>query len=378
MNEKLYKKNNNVKNKSKTNKNIINISNKIIQTNINKFKKSNNTITGNEINLNKNDSNSKCNTSRINVALAKKKIRKRNINRLIFNTKLNKILGGSFLNNVNEKPIQTTVFPSDRHNNKSSHSKIKLNSMTKDSNNSKNNPKRKINTESSVEVYRKKSPFQIRDLSDSPQYKILNEKTRKNKIPWKIKRKGIDNKLESINIFDEAIKNFEKNKNNFFKNKNYSKKINMNEQKIKINKNKSLNKKYKNILNHKLNKKFELNSINKNYNNSYIISENPLTSPNKINNLTSNHQKFFININDYIANPHKDKKTTKNIKFRNINITNKTNKKLFTKYNNESYLTLNNTTNKKYIKINEFPREQFFANPVESRNINIFINEYKF
>ncbi|MBQ2227919.1 MAG: hypothetical protein II427_02210, partial [Firmicutes bacterium] len=45
--------------------------------------------------------------------------------------------------------------------------------------------------------------------------KILNEKTRKNKIPWKIKRKGIDNKLESINIFDEAIKNFEKNKNNF-------------------------------------------------------------------------------------------------------------------------------------------------------------------
>ena len=161
----------------------INISNKIIQTNINKFKKSNNTITGNEINLNKNDSNSKCNTSRINVALAKKKIRKRNINRLIFNTKLNKILGVSFLNNVNEKPIQTTVFPSDRHNNKSSHSKIKLNSMTKVSNNSKNNPKRKINTESSVEVYRKKSPFQIRDLSDSPQYKILNEKTRKNKIP---------------------------------------------------------------------------------------------------------------------------------------------------------------------------------------------------
>ena len=378
VNEKLYKKNNNIKNKSKTNKNIINISNKIIQTNINKFKKSNNTITGNEINLNKNDSNSKCNTSRINVALAKKKIRKRNINRLIFNTKLNKILGGSFLNNVNEKPIQTTVFPSDRHNNKSSHSKIKLNSMTKVSNNSKNNPKRKINTESSVEVYRKKSPFQIRDLSDSPQYKILNEKTRKNKIPWKIKRKGIDNKLESINIFDEAIKNFEKNKNNFFKNKNYFKKINMNEQKIKINKNKSLNKKYKNILNHKLNKKFELNSINKNYNNSYIISENTLTNANKINNLTSNHQKFFLNINDYIANPHKDKKTTKNIKFRNINITNKTNKKLFTKYNNESYLTLNNTTNKKYIKINEFPRKQFFANPVESRNINIFINEYKF
>ena len=70
--------------------------------------------------------------------------------------------------------------------------------MTKVSNNSKNNPKRKINTESSVEVYRKKSPFQIRDLSDSPQYKILNEKTRKNKIPWKIKRKG--SKLTQLKV----------------------------------------------------------------------------------------------------------------------------------------------------------------------------------
>ena len=87
---------------------------------------------------------------------------------------------------------------------------------------------------------------------------------------------------------------------------------------------------------------------------------------------------FFININDYIANPHKDKKTTKNIKFRNINITNKTNKKLFTKYNNESYLTLNNTTNKNdvfpKISVNKAPEN----NSNNNSNSNIFINEYKF
>ena len=384
-NGKIYKKNNNIRNKSKANKNIINLSKKIIQTNINKIKKNNKTIIGSEINVNKlnnNNSNAKCNTSRITVDLAKKKLRKRNLNRLILNTKLNSIIGGSFLNNVNEKPIHTTIFPSDKNNNnnnnKNSHSKIRFSPMTKISDNSKINPKRKINAESSVEVYRKKSPFQIRDLSDSPKYKFLNEKTRKNRIPWKLKRKGIDDKLESSNIFDRYIKKYEKNKNNIFKNKNYLKKININEHKIKINRNKSLNKKDKNLINPKLARKMELNSICKNYNNSYIIPESALTNANKINNLSSNHQKYFININDTIVNSHKNKKPTKNIKFRNINITSKTNKKLYTKYNNESYLTLNNTNIKKNNKINELPPKHIFANPVESRNINIFINEYKF
>ena len=66
----------------------------------------------------------------------------------------------------------------------------------------------------------------------------LNENTRKNRIPRKIKRQGIDNKLELIYINDEYIKKIKIGKSNPFKNTNYLKYINLNVHQIKFNKNK--------------------------------------------------------------------------------------------------------------------------------------------
>ena len=74
--------------------------------------------------------------------------------------------------------------------------------------------------ESSVIVYRKKSPFKIRDLSDSPKQKYLNEKTRNNRIPWKIKKKGLDEKLDGFSIYNRYMNQFQSKNNNPFKKRN--------------------------------------------------------------------------------------------------------------------------------------------------------------
>ena len=330
--------------------------------------------------LNTIDANERCNTSRINVKLRNTKSRQRNLNRITFNNKLNNISGSSLLNNINEKQIKTTIFISDKNNNNNNNnnninslSKLGIDTMSKENNNLYINKKRNLKEESSVVVYRKKSPLQIRDLSDSPRQKFLKEKTRKNRIPWKTKKKGIDDELDPINIFDRYIKKFKLNKSNPFNAKNYLKQKDINNQRIKINKNKLFNKKGKNIINQNLYKKNVLNTntFSKNYNNSYIISEKSLNHTNKINNINSTHKKYFININDKIMNSYKDKKIEKNIKFLDLNLPQKTNGKIYTKYNNQSYLTLNNYNNNKFGK-------HLFENPVENRNINIFINEYKF
>ena len=71
--------------------------------------------------------------------------------------------------------------------------------------------------ESSVQEKRYKSPFGIRELSESPKHKYLNKKTRLTRIPWKLKKKGIDNKLDSKQIYKNykmVIKNpFNQNNN---------------------------------------------------------------------------------------------------------------------------------------------------------------------
>ena len=367
----------NILNKPNINQNKINKTNKIIQTTRNNIKKFNKIVNFNETSLNKlnnidnNNNNEKCYTSRINVKLKNKKNKKGNFNRNVFNNKLNNISGSSLLNNIIENQNKTTTFISQKNNmNENSLSKFGIETIGKENNYLYNKQKRNINEESSLVVYRKKSPLQIRDLSDSPKQKYLNEKTRKKSIPWKIKRKGIDDKLDSINIFDRYIKKFKLNKN-LLNTKHYLKQNVVNNQRIKINNNKLFNKKDKNILNPKLYKKNELNINSKNYNNSCSITENTLITPIKLNNLKSLQKKYFININDNIEGSHKDKKKSKNIKFRNLNIPIKTAEKINTKYNNESYLTLNNyTNNNKFGKL-------FFENQVEGRNINIFINEYK-
>ena len=85
-----------------------------------------------------------------------------------------------------------------------SHSKSKK--KNKEINNyeikSKNN-KRTKNLESSVKMLRYKSPIGVRELSESPKQKYLNNKTRLTKIPWKMKKKGIDKKMDSKEIYEQ-------------------------------------------------------------------------------------------------------------------------------------------------------------------------------
>ena len=59
--------------------------------------------------------------------------------------------------------------------------------------------------ESSVITHRKMHSNTIRELSYSPNQKYLNEKTRKERIPWKIQKKGIDDKLTSESIYNKYL-----------------------------------------------------------------------------------------------------------------------------------------------------------------------------
>ena len=302
-------------NKSKTNQNKINKNNQIILTTINNVKKNNKIFSRNDNNsnhLNKIDvfdNNEKCNTSRISVKLRNKKITKRNLNRNILDTKLNNISGSSLLNNMIEKREKTIFIPDRNKYSINSFSRLGIEPIVKSNNISNINKLRNTKAESSVGVYRKKSPFQIRDLSDSPKQKYLNEKTRKNRIPWKIKRQGIDNKLELNNIYDEYIKKIKMDKSNPFKNKNYLKYINLNAHQIKFNKNKLFEKNNKKILNNpKLFIKSKLNINLNNYNNNSILSEYTLNNTNQNNNLRLSKKKDLIKASNKIVNSYQDKK----------------------------------------------------------------------
>ena len=59
--------------------------------------------------------------------------------------------------------------------------------------------------ESSVITHRKMHSNTIRELSYSPNQKYLNEKTRKKRIPWKIQKKGIDDRLTSETIYNKYM-----------------------------------------------------------------------------------------------------------------------------------------------------------------------------
>jgi len=70
-----------------------------------------------------------------------------------------------------------------------------------------NNNNNKYNMGSSVVSHRKKNSIDIRDLSDSPNhFNLLNEKTRISKIPWKIKKDGIDKRLDNDAIYNKYFK----------------------------------------------------------------------------------------------------------------------------------------------------------------------------
>ena len=78
---------------------------------------------------------------------------------------------------------------------------------------------KRINLESSVLTNRNVYSNTIRDLSYSPNQKYLNEKTRKERIPWKYQKKGIDNKLSTESIYNRYMTRISKNPLNINGNK---------------------------------------------------------------------------------------------------------------------------------------------------------------
>ena len=228
------------------------VNSSLMQTTINTINSNNNQLTARNNNIASSTiSSDKCNTSRINVTLRNKSIKERKANNL------HKKMNTSILSSKNKlkqykkqrvkllRPKMNTdnnkynnqklnslakigYIPNSRLKTNLSLSKEKIKNQNKFNNNININnnkaPKKPHHLESSVIVYRKKSPFKIRDLSDSPKQKYLNEKTRNNRIPWKIKKKGIDEKLDGISIYNRYMKQVQAKINNPFKKRNLLKK----------------------------------------------------------------------------------------------------------------------------------------------------------
>ena len=81
----------------------------------------------------------------------------------------------------------------------------KMTRLTRYMNNYNRQYTKPTHLESSVITHRKMHSNTIRELSYSPNQKYLNEKTRKERIPWKIQKKGIDDKLTSETIYNKYM-----------------------------------------------------------------------------------------------------------------------------------------------------------------------------
>ena len=121
------------------------------------------------------------------------------------NNKKEKIYNKSISSRKETVKIETEFLQTSIKKNKKSN--FNNNNLSLSKNKRKNNSKN-INNISSI-LYRKKSPLTYRDISDSPKQKILNTKTRLMKIPWKLKKKGIDNNLNDKEIYSNYIKKFD-------------------------------------------------------------------------------------------------------------------------------------------------------------------------
>ena len=217
--------------------------------------------------------------------------------------------------------------------------KIKDQIINRNEDKSKKNKKKSKHLESSVIINRYKSPIAIRELSESPKQKYLNIKTRYTRMPWKIKKKAIDEKIEPnyaynkyintlINPFNQnnsKIVNYKKYKNfinnNSIRNSNNCNKKKLNKtlwttniKQIKIAKNyiKTINKK-KNKVNSSINKK-KLSKerlstnllqnkcqnnkiINNNINTNYVYNSPNKNRKNSANSFGNSNLKFTNNIN---------------------------------------------------------------------------------
>ena len=199
--------------------------------------------------------------------------------------------------------------------------------------------------ESSATNYRYRSPYEVRELSESEKNKYLNQKTRYNRIPWKIKKKAFDEKIEIGDLYRYYMN---KNNNPFKKN------------------NKKINKKVNNIkpINNKGNKKLitnqtlpSLKGIRYNYAKLYNnININDKINLKKYQNaaLTNKKNEIIYNINkkyNQSYTPQYVHKKSYFPTFKNINQRNVLPNKLFQSINNTGNKNNNNIMNKNYTNI---------------------------
>ena len=392
------------------------INSSLAQTTLNT--NSNHLITTRNNNLNSNTINTdKCNTSRINVTLRNRSIKERNRNNM------HKKMNTSILSSISKlkehpkikKPKIIGSKNGTENNNSKLNSLIKIviapnhkikgnnslskNKIKKENINNNKVVKKNHHLESSVIVYRKKSPFKIRDLSDSPKQKYLNEKTRNNRIPWKIKKKGLDEKLDGFSIYNRYMNQFQSKNNNPFKKrnmlkKNYKNKNEKNSSFLNNSKPKN-NNKFSLIPSHSNQKTLNISFSNLNKNN--ILSKDKENSqynpngtsqgfykPNKNKNINSSK----ITINEYKKKDYtnlknvKNKKNNKNIQKRNERILNyEHNFNLTQNYNNSNLKDYDYELNLKK-NINESIKKKFNKSisfrSLESLNENDNKNNYEF
>ena len=339
----------------------------------------------------------KKNTSRINVTMRNRKIKERDFDYMhkkmntSISSSINKLKGQGELK---RKISNSKNYSNDNHNKLDSLIKVgfapnykirgnyslsKEKNKNKKENNSINKDKKIIkkshNLESSVVLYRKKSPYKIRDLSDSPKQKYLNEKTRNNRIPWKIKKKGIDEKLDSLSIYNRYMNHF-KNTNPFKKKnllkkkfKNYKKEKNItfyNNSKLKSNKylfipttsnRKTLNISFTNYDKNTLFLRYNQNNFNnKHFNQNgasqeiYKNKRHMVFNSNNINNINENNNYFINKKKNSITTRYR--KMNQGRKLKILNIRKRNDHSL--NYNYDNFLTQTKENNSNQKENNEF------------------------
>ena len=187
--------------KNKENMNILNLQKKFDEISVQNMKDLNNNDNI-ALSPDKNISNSKKDNER-NTSKSKSRVNAKtnNITIIIQNKK------GIYKNNINGNIIKSIInFDNKNILNYTNLTNSKTHIKNIENNNLEYQNQKNIRTknlESSVQEKRYKSPIGVRELSESPKQKYLNKKTRLNRIPWKLKKKGIDNKQDSKQIYNQ-------------------------------------------------------------------------------------------------------------------------------------------------------------------------------
>ena len=203
--------------------------------------------------------------------------------------------------------------------------------------------------DSSVINQRHKSPNDVRELSESLKNKYLNKKTRYAKIPWKIKKKAIDEKIDInylYNFYAQKTKNPLRNNNNRINNNKKTNNIKP------INNSKNKNKIFDNQLISNLNNKNGIRiNLNKSTNNKPINGkknlkklENIFLTNKNSEIIKSNYKKY--NINSYTPQYIHKTNIFYNSNFTQINQRNIYPNKLFNTNTSRENKTKNNSKEK--------------------------------